>query len=165
MSLFDKVIRRRSTVPPPAQVGPQDSESVSQKEGQLMPDNGPTDQKTPSQVSQPSFMDKLFRRRSTLAPTAEVQQETPKLPVNPEPAAPMTTNRAPVPVGPAQLPTNIVQPSQNAGMIIGAEAGMATGAGMGAGMVDGMIAGNLIGQRVQQARNHAFWRNRAAQYQ
>jgi hypothetical protein len=41
---------------------------------------------------------------------------------------------------------------------------MATHGGVGAGIVDGGIIGNVVGQRVDQARSHAYWRQREAAY-
>jgi hypothetical protein len=50
----------------------------------------------------------------------------------------------------------------------GMGAGMATsmvGAGsMGGNMVGGQIIGNLVGQRIDQAKSHAYWKERQGQY-
>jgi hypothetical protein len=38
------------------------------------------------------------------------------------------------------------------------------GPDMGTGIVDGMVGGRIIGQRIDQARSHAFWKQRQQDY-
>jgi len=53
----------------------------------------------------------------------------------------------------------------NAGLLAGGVMGHMDGAGVGGGMLDGQVLGTMVGQRVHEAQNHAYWRERAMQYQ
>jgi hypothetical protein len=64
----------------------------------------------------------------------------------------------------APPPTRMTSQAQNAGAQLGMFEAMATHGNVGAGIVDGAIVGNIVGQRVSQARNHAYWRQREAAY-
>lgn len=39
------------------------------------------------------------------------------------------------------------------------------GAGIGGGMMEGQVLGTMVGQRVHQAQNHAYWRERAMAFE
>jgi hypothetical protein len=66
------------------------------------------------------------------------------------------------PAGPP--PARLTSAAQNTGAQLGMFDAMATGGNVGAGIVDGAIVGNVVGQRVDQARNHEYWRQRQAAY-
>ncbi|EPS42025.1 hypothetical protein H072_4039 [Dactylellina haptotyla CBS 200.50] len=68
------------------------------------------------------------------------------------------------PAGPAHPPANMVPAAQNAGMLVGGAGAVITDNSMGAGIVDGLVVGNIAGRQIQQAKNHAYWKDRQQQY-
>lgn len=77
------------------------------------------------------------------------------------------------------LPANVPPPSnasaadtrsglQNGGMVVGALAASSVPGGTEnptMGMVEGLVAGNMLAQRIQQHKNHEYWRGQEARFQ
>ena len=52
----------------------------------------------------------------------------------------------------------------NTGLLAGGILAAGSGSSVGGGMLEGDVLGTMIGQRVHQAQNHAYWRERAMMY-
>lgn len=117
-----------------------------------------------------SFLSKLFGK-SEKSPQ-EVQAE-PSVASDPAPAGQHQTdhsNKDNVPLNLAPPPSNASAAGtrsnlQNGGMAAGFVIGDATGNDPTMGMVEGMVAGNIISQRIQQQKNHEYWKGQEARYQ
>jgi hypothetical protein len=105
-------------------------------------------------------------------PIAEVPQQSAeetldaKTEPNPDGTYPNTMPLPRANLGPPPPGHQMQQPLQNAGMQIGMLDSMvgSNGPGMVDGMVGGMVAGGIVGQRIDQAKNHAYWKGRQQEY-
>jgi hypothetical protein len=61
---------------------------------------------------------------------------------------------------------HIQQKLGNAGMQLGVADAVLNpnGPNMGSGIVDGMVIGGIVGQRIDQSRNHAYWKEKQREY-
>src|ERR1700761_8305474 len=64
----------------------------------------------------------------------------------------------------APPPPHLQSAYGNAGMQAGMFASMAGGGSMGGDMMLGQVAGGMIGQRIDQVQQHAYWKQRQAEY-
>lgn len=99
-----------------------------------------------------------------LEPKKEAALETTESLIPPQPNASQSTN---LPQAATRAHPQFQQQLGNAGMAAGATAGVISGGALGSpvgDMVMGGVVGGIVGQKIAQAQNHAFWREKAVEY-
>lgn len=147
MTLLDKILHPHGhKEEPQPETAPQEESVDTKASGDLPP---------PPQVHIPSTEPVLTD------PPAE-----PRSPPNPVPQGqdpPHLTNTDRMRYPPPPMNQQIA--FGNAGLLAGGVVGPMDGAGIGGGMMEGQVLGTMVGQRVHQAQNHAYWRERAMAFE
>jgi hypothetical protein len=121
-----------------------------------------------------SFFKKMFNKDTpapevetkTANPTTQLDDDVTHPKLTTTSGAPLTTpepllNPASGPAPPAKLANALGTGGMGAGM---ATSMVGAGGSMGGDMLGGQIVGNFVGQRIDQAKSHAYWKERQGQY-
>jgi hypothetical protein len=148
MTLLDKILHHHGHEKPQAEASTQEAPQEESSDGKAGEELPPPPQYAPPSEPLPAE-----------PPTAESRAVDSTSP----PGEHRLTNAERAQYAPP--PMNQQTAYGNTGLLAGAVVGHMDGAGMGSGMLDGQILGTMVGQRIHEAQNHAYWRERAMQYQ